>query len=91
MRPLWLDFPDDAEAAKQDQEFMLGDDILVAPVVSQGATKRDVYFPAGLWLDIEADALHFGRRTESVDAPLGKLPYFVRLGGLAHAMLRPAR
>ena len=67
---------------------MLGDDLLVAPVVTEGARKRDVYFPAGLWLDIESGSVHLGGRSESVDAPLSKLPYFVRLGGLAHTMLK---
>src|SRR3712207_1176265 len=48
-RPMWLEFPGDAEAAKQEQQWMLGPDLLVAPVVHEGATSREVYFPRGCW------------------------------------------
>ncbi|HUO70486.1 MAG TPA: TIM-barrel domain-containing protein, partial [Solirubrobacteraceae bacterium] len=48
-RPLWLQFPGDPRAAAQQQEWTLGDDVLVAPVVSEGAVGRSVYFPAGCW------------------------------------------
>ncbi len=47
-RPLWLVAPNDAEAAQQDQEWMLGDDVLVAPVVVEGATTRRLP-AAGCW------------------------------------------
>jgi len=50
-RPLWLEFPDDLRAAAQQQEWTLGDDVLVAPVVSEGAASRSVYFPGGCWRD----------------------------------------
>jgi alpha-D-xyloside xylohydrolase len=79
-RPLWLAFPDDAEAAKQDQQWMLGDDVLVAPVVTQGATQREVYFPKGCWEHGETGARFTGPKTETVEAPLGRLPYFTRCG-----------
>ena len=48
-RPLWLAYPRDERAAEQDQQWMLGSNVLVAPVVEEGATARDVYFPAGCW------------------------------------------
>jgi alpha-glucosidase (family GH31 glycosyl hydrolase) len=79
-RPLWLEFPGDAEAAKQDQEWMLGPDVLVAPVVTQGAVSRDVYFPRGCWRAPDNGELHRGPGRASVDAPLDRLPYFFRCG-----------
>jgi alpha-glucosidase (family GH31 glycosyl hydrolase) len=79
-RPLWLVFPDDREGYKQDQEFMLGDDVLVAPVVMQGATSRDVYFPQGCWQHGDSGAQFNGPKHQSVDAPLASLPYFFRCG-----------
>jgi sulfoquinovosidase len=84
-RPLWLAFPGDAEAAKQDQQWMLGDDILVAPVVRPGVASREVYFPEGCWdrgnLAGEATGERYrGPREAEVAAPLGSLPYFVRCG-----------
>src|SRR3712207_7957987 len=42
-------FRSDPEAAKQQQQWMLGPDVLVAPVVTEGATAREVYFPSGCW------------------------------------------
>src|SRR3954470_893057 len=79
-RPLWLRYPRDGEAAKQDQEWLLGDDVLVAPVVEQGATSRDVYFPAGCWTSPEGGERHAGPVHARIDAPLRRLPYFVRCG-----------
>jgi alpha-glucosidase (family GH31 glycosyl hydrolase) len=79
-RPLWLQFPGDRRAAAQDQQWMLGPDVLVAPVVTQGATTRPVYFPAGCWRSPETGVQVMGPRTQSVDAPLGRLPYFFRCG-----------
>ena len=47
-RPLWLAAPAGRAAAREDQEWMLGDDVLVAPVVVQGATTRAVRLPPRL-------------------------------------------
>ena len=51
-RPLYLQYPQDPRAAEQDQEW-LRPDVLVAPVVEEGARARSVYFPAGCWRDPE--------------------------------------
>jgi alpha-D-xyloside xylohydrolase len=80
VRPLWLAFPGDAEAAKQDQEWMFGPDVLVAPVVEKGAVKREVYFPAGEWVHPETGERHRGPATVEVEAPIDRLPYFFRAG-----------
>jgi sulfoquinovosidase len=79
-RPLWLEFPDDPRAASQQQEWTLGDDVLVAPVVVQGAGSRTVYFPAGCWRDPETHLTEHGPGTATVGAPLARLPYFFRCG-----------
>jgi alpha-glucosidase (family GH31 glycosyl hydrolase) len=75
-RPLWLQFPGDTRAAGQDQEWALGPDVIVAPVVTEGATTRSVYLPAGCWRG--AGARLKGPAQRTVKAPLGRLPYFVR-------------
>jgi alpha-D-xyloside xylohydrolase len=80
MRPLWLAFPGDPDAAKQDQQWMLGDDVLVAPVVAKGASTNRVYFPAGCWEHGATGERFEGRATREVAAPLGRLPYFFRCG-----------
>src|SRR5207247_10234419 len=48
-RPLWLQFPGDPKAVVRDQEWMVGPNVLVAPVVTEGAATRSVYFPRGCW------------------------------------------
>lgn len=77
-RPLWLAFPGDAQAATRDQQFMLGPDVLVAPVVINDATSREVYFPAGCWEHPERGDRVTGPTTQTVDAPLDFLPYYFR-------------
>lgn len=79
-RPLWLMYPDDRVGYKQDQEFMLGSDVLVAPVVVQGATSREVYFPQGCWKHAETGEQFNGPMSKTVQAPLASLPYFFRCG-----------
>jgi alpha-glucosidase (family GH31 glycosyl hydrolase) len=79
-RPLWLQFPHDPVAARQDQEWLLGPNVLVAPVVVQGATSRSVYFPSGCWRSPVSGTRYRGRTTHAVAAPLARLPYFFRCG-----------
>ncbi len=81
-RPLVFDFQDDARAAAIDDEFLLGDALLVAPVLRAGADRRSVYLPHGTWFEWHSGRAHRGGRTLDVSAPLGKLPLFLR-GGCA--------
>lgn len=62
-------------------EFLWGNDVLVAPVMTEGATSRAVTFPAGKWLDMSAPCtVHDGYTTIDYPAPLEVLPLFVRGG-----------
>ena len=86
MRHLALAYPDEADAWTAPFEFMFGPDLLVAPVVDMGATTRDVWLPPGKWVDLW-DVLGAGRnqsidggRVLKVDAPLERIPVFVRDG-----------
>ncbi len=79
-RPLWLEFPGDQNAALAQQEWTLGDDVLVAPVVTQGSISRSVYFPAGCWRDPQTGLRERGARTATVQVPLTRLAYFFRCG-----------
>jgi len=81
MRPLFFDFPDDAAATAVDDQFMLGPDLLVAPILHAGVTNRRVYLPAGTgWTDAWTGAKHAGGATLDVAAPLERVPLFVREG-----------
>jgi alpha-D-xyloside xylohydrolase len=80
MRPLFLNYPGDETAWAVDDQFMLGDDILVAPVVTQGATQRRVYLPeteAG-WLDAWTGEQVDGGQWLTAPAPLHRIPVYVR-------------
>ncbi len=79
-RPLWLADPSDPRARRADQEWLLGPDLLVAPVVSKNAGSRRVYFPAGCWRAGGGGKRYPGRSSAVVAAPLATLPYFRRCG-----------
>ena len=82
MRALWMDFSDGKSALTGD-EFMFGPALLVAPVTEQGAVSREVYLPEGTkWYDFWTDEKLDGGQTITVDAPIEKLPLFVKEGSL---------
>ena len=64
---------------KINDEFMLGDKMLVAPVIKKGETKRTVVLPEGKWLYLGKEEFIGGKKIE-VDAPIEILPYFVLKG-----------
>ena len=51
MKPIWWLDPTDEKALTCDSEFLIGDQLLVAPVLEDGARSRSVYLPAGRWHD----------------------------------------
>lgn len=79
-RPLYLEYPEDQQAAVQTQEWMLGPDVLVAPIVEQSASSRSVYFPPGCWHDPTTGQTVSGPASAEVDAELSELPFFFRCG-----------
>ena len=79
-RPLYLEFPDDPEAARQSQEWMLGPDVLVAPIIEQSADSRSVYFPEGCWRNPADGQTEQGPVNAEVTATLSQLPFFFRCG-----------
>ena len=83
LAPTLFHFPADALAQGDNGDFMLGPALLVAPVVSAGATSRSVYLPAGSdWIDYYTDELSPGGRTVNVNAPVHQLPLMVRAGSI---------
>jgi alpha-glucosidase (family GH31 glycosyl hydrolase) len=80
VRHLMLQFPDDPGSVAEQYEFMLGDRILVAPVIVNHAREREVYFPPGEWI-AWWDNKHFhGPAKIKVPAPLDTIPMFVKAG-----------
>ncbi|MCM1005529.1 MAG: DUF4968 domain-containing protein [Prevotella sp.] len=81
-RPLNFHGENSAEKyANISDEYLWGDNVLVAPVMTKGARSHKVIFPAGEWIDFYNNALKYkGGTTATVQAPLDKLPLFVRAG-----------
>jgi len=82
VRPLLLAFQDDTATHTLDDQFLCGDAFLVAPVFEEGATCRSVYLPAGDWYDFWTDEPFTGLAHVEVEAPLERLPLFVRAGSV---------
>ena len=81
IRPLFFDFYKDQKAFDVDDQFMFGPDILVAPILNQGQVKRTVYLPGqAKWLDPYTDTEYEGAQTIEVDAPLERIPVFLKNG-----------
>lgn len=87
MRTLFYEFPEDPNCWKADYSYMFGSDLLVAPVVTPGTTRREVYLPAGTWWVCAADGKRYeGGETVTVDAPLHVIPLFLREGRQEYLM-----
>lgn len=76
MRPLFYHY-DEAEAYTEKTEYLLGRDLLVAPVYEEGAKSRTIYLPSDGWVNI-FDGKEYAGGHMIVEAPIGKPPVFVR-------------
>lgn len=82
MRPLVLHYPNDPNVRNLNSEYLVGDSLLVAPVLEQGADKRMVYLPEGTWYDYWTGERVEGRQYILRDAPLDVCPIYVKAGSL---------
>lgn len=82
MRPLVLAYQGDPHVAALDDQFMLGGDLLVAPVLEPGVAGRRVYLPAGEWIDFWTGQRLAGGRDHWADAPLDRIPLYVKAGSV---------
>lgn len=81
MRRLDIKYPQYVEAAAND-EYLLGDYILVAPITSPYEAERTVFLPEGTWIDVWTGKRYSGPDTVTVKHPLETSPIFVREGAL---------
>lgn len=78
IRPMWWGQAD-VDAFLIEDQFFVGNDIIVAPIVEEGKTERDVYLPHGWWKDeIFAQVIRGGKWMRKYQVPLDKLAFFVR-------------
>lgn len=80
MRPMILEFPDDPRFLSEDSQYMLGPDLLVAPILEEGATKRIVKFPNGKWIHLLDEREFEGPADIEVEIGLKSAPAFLRKG-----------
>ena len=81
MRPLLLEFQDDPAAHGVDSEYLLGEWLLVAPVLTD-RDHRTIYLPRGQWMDYWTHTVYDGPQYLQYHAPLDTLPIFVRAGAI---------
>jgi alpha-glucosidase (family GH31 glycosyl hydrolase) len=97
MRHLALAYPDDEGSYMREDEYLFGPDLLAAPVIEPGATRRDLYLPPGRWVDLWRSVAYrekrgtlrlrrahvlAGRREATIPAPLEELPLLLRAGAV---------
>jgi len=82
-QPLYLDYPAMSPAYDHPGEYLLGSDMLVAPVTSPGnVASATVWFPPGRWTDWFTGATFTGPSTQTLQVPVDRMPVFVRAGGI---------
>lgn len=77
LSPMWMAEPEEAKAYLIDDQFMVGADLVVAPILKKGAVERTVYLPKGSWID-QTGKTYAGPGEFKVLAPIETLPYFKR-------------
>ncbi len=80
-RALVMDYPSDPRVWKIDDQFMVGENLMVAPVVA-GESSREIYLPEGGWVDFWSGKPFPGGQTITRDVPLNVIPIFVKAGTL---------
>ncbi|WP_086730942.1 glycoside hydrolase family 31 protein [Streptomyces carpinensis] len=82
VRPVWWGTPEDRALRDCEDAFLLGDALLVAPVLRPGTKRRAVRLPPGRWYDTATGRAHEGPGQVLVDAPLGRIPVLARAGAV---------
>lgn len=81
IHPLPMQYPADPEAHRHADEFLLGDEILIAPILTS-SPQRNVYLPMGTWTNLRTNQRHKGRQSITIDAAPDELPMFLRNGSI---------
>jgi alpha-glucosidase len=79
MRMPYIHYEEDKSLLDLKYQYLLGRDLMVAPVYQEGATTREVYLPADTWVNIWTGE-EYGQGTYEVAAPIGQIPVFYRKG-----------
>jgi alpha-glucosidase len=82
VRPVWWQAPEDRALRDCEDAFLLGDCLLVAPVLGAGADRRAVRLPRGRWYDVATERAYEGPAQVLVDASWARIPVFARAGAV---------
>jgi len=87
MRALLLEYSDDPEVFGLDSEFMFGSELLVAPVLEEGAADKEIYFPKGYWIDFNHPETSYpGNQWVNFPVDIETIPLFVKQGSIIPMM-----
>ncbi|MCP3027660.1 TIM-barrel domain-containing protein [Halobacillus sp. A5] len=84
LAPTFYHFQDDERTFQENDEFMVGKDLLIASVMDKGHTQRELYLPENQngWYDVETEDWYKGGRAIKVEAPLERIPKFAQAGSV---------
>ncbi|MEO1451848.1 MAG: TIM-barrel domain-containing protein, partial [Bacteroidota bacterium] len=82
VRPMWFHFPEDSVCARLDDQYLWGENLLVAPIFKKGATSRKIYFPHGCWYDLYSGEKLIGNGWQEVEVTSEQIPVFVKGGSI---------
>lgn len=82
VRPVWWGAPEDRGLRDCEDAFLLGDCLLVAPVLEPGRDRRTVRLPRGRWYDTATGRAYEGPGKVVVEAPLARIPVLARAGAV---------
>ncbi len=82
-RGLFMEYPDDENTAKINDQFLFGEELLIAPVLKKGERVKKVYLPEGEWIDFNnKQTTYLGGQIIAYQAPLTTIPIFVKKGSI---------
>lgn len=79
MRTMFYEFPGDKECWNIDDQYMFGNEYLVAPILKLNERSRNVYLPKGTWKNINDEKIFEGEQSVVVEAPIDCIPVFERV------------
>lgn len=78
MRAMFVEYPSDPHCIELSQQYMFGENFLVAPVMEEGSFTKEVYLPEGNWMNFFTGDIVFGGRYLSVEADIGYIPVYMK-------------
>ncbi|PLR97756.1 alpha-glucosidase [Bacillus sp. T33-2] len=89
VRPLLMEYPDDEKTYNLSDQYMIGDNVIIAPIMQPSVEHRVVYLPEGNWVSYWTEEVYEGGKHHMVHADLETLPIFIKQGSMiVHSEVR---